>query len=141
MFGMQRSALFALFGGLVLTVWAGQWAAGVAENEARYAFDQAAAARFLQIKERLDACEGVLRGLQGFFAGSAEVGRDEFRSYVQRLDLETRLPGVQVIGFARRVPFAAREAYVDAVRADRRLAATAGPAFRSSRRASGRSTW
>ncbi|MCP5249580.1 MAG: CHASE domain-containing protein [Candidatus Accumulibacter sp.] len=129
MFGMQRSALFALFGGLVLTVWAGQWAAGVAENEARYAFDQAAAARFLQLKERLDACEGVLRGLQGFFAGSAEVGRDEFRSYVQRLDLETRLPGVQVIGFARRVPFAAREAYVDAVRADRRLAATAGPAF------------
>ncbi|WP_313952242.1 CHASE domain-containing protein [Accumulibacter sp.] len=128
-FGIQRSALFSLIGGLALTLWAGQWAAGIAEGEARHAFDRAAAGRFLQLKERLDAYEGVLRGLQGFFAGSTEVDRDEFQRYIQRLDLEVRLPGVQVIGFARRVPASRRAAYIDAVRSDRRLEPQGYPAF------------
>jgi CHASE1-domain containing sensor protein len=65
----------------------------------------------LQFEKRLDAYEGVLRGLQGFFAGSAEVDRGEFRRYVQRLELKQRLPGVQVVGFARRVPHSARDAF------------------------------
>ncbi|WP_300341763.1 CHASE domain-containing protein [Accumulibacter sp.] len=129
LFGIKRSALLSLLGGLVLTVWAGQWAAGIAESEARLAFDKAATGRFLQLKERLDAYEGVLRGLQGFFAGSTEVDRDEFRAYVHRLDLETRLPGVQVIGFARAVSLAGRDSYVDAVRSDRRLVADGYPEF------------
>lgn len=114
-FSIQRSAVLSLFAGLALTVWAAQWAAGVAESEARHEFQQAAAIRALQLKERLDAYEGVLRGLQGFFAGSEEVDRGEFHRYVVRLELKQDLPGVQVVGFARRVPLAEREAFIAAV--------------------------
>lgn len=128
-FSIQRSALLLLLGGLALTVWAAQWAAGVAESEARHEFGQAAAIRVLQLKERLDAYEGVLRGLQGFFAGSADVDRDEFRRYVVRLGLKKRLPGVQVVGFARRVPISGRDSYLASVRADRRSAGDAQQEF------------
>ncbi|HRI93115.1 MAG TPA: CHASE domain-containing protein [Accumulibacter sp.] len=129
LFSIQRSALLSLFAGLALTVWAAQWAAGVAESEARHEFQQAAAIRALQLKERLDAYEGVLRGLQGFFAGSEEVDRGEFHRYVVRLELKQDLPGVQVVGFARRVPLAEREAFITAVRSDRRLLAEGYPTF------------
>ncbi|EXI87593.1 MAG: Sensor protein FixL [Candidatus Accumulibacter regalis] len=128
-FSIQRSAVLSLFAGLALTVWAAQWAAGVAESEARHEFQQAAAIRALQLKERLDAYEGVLRGLQGFFAGSEEVDRGEFHRYVVRLELKQDLPGVQVVGFARRVPLAEREAFITAVRSDRRLLAEGYPTF------------
>jgi CHASE1-domain containing sensor protein len=129
LFGIQRSALLALFAGLGLSAWAAQWAASVAESEARHEFQQSSAIRVLQFEKRLDAYEGVLRGLQGFFAGSAEVDRGEFRRYVQRLELKQRLPGVQVVGFARRVPHSARDAFVASVRSDRRLAAAGYPTF------------
>ena len=126
---IQRSALLALVGGLALAIWASRWAAGVAEAEARHAFDQVAAARIQQITDRMEAYEETLRGLQGFYAGSQEVDRDEFRRYITRLELRTRHPGVQVIGFARSVSRSGRSAFVDAVRSDRRLDAEGYPAF------------
>lgn len=129
LFSIQRSALVLLLGGLALTLWAAQWAAGVAESEAGHEFQQAAALRVVQLEKRLDAYEGVLRGLQGFFAGSAEVDRSEFHRYVVRLELKQRLPGFQVVGFARRVAIDERDAYIDSLRSDRRHSADAYPRF------------
>jgi len=128
-FSFQRSAVLSLFAGLALTAWAAQWAAGVVEREARQEFEQASAIRVLQVDKRLDAYHGVLRGLQGFFVGSTEVDRGEFHRYVARLELKTRLPGFQVVGFARRVALAERAAFLAAVRSDRHLVAEGYPTF------------
>jgi PAS domain S-box-containing protein len=129
LFSIQGSAVLSLFCALALTVWAAQWAAGVAESEAWHEFEQASAIRVFQLNKRLDAYEGVLRGLQGFFAGSVEVDRGEFHRYVDRLELTKRLPGFQVVGFARRVTLAERDAFSDAVRSDRHLLAEGYSAF------------
>ncbi len=129
LFSIQGSALLSLVAGLGLSFWAAQWAASVAESEARRDFQQASAIRVLQFEKRLDAYEGVLRGLRGFFAGSVEVDRGEFRRYVQRLELGQHLPGVQVVGFARSVPLSVRDAFIAAVRLDPQFVADGYPAF------------
>ena len=129
LFSIQRSALVLLLGGLALTLGAAQWAADVTESEASHEFQQAAALRVLQLEKRLDAYEGVLRGLQGFFAGSDAVDRSEFHRYVARLELKQRLPGFQVVGFARRVAIDERDAYIELLRSDRRHSVDAYPRF------------
>ena len=67
--------------------------------------------RFLNAAQEMEAAlEGrienyiaLLRGLGGFFAGSVEVTRDEFHIYVEQLQLRKTYPGVQGIGFSRRL--------------------------------------
>ncbi|MCF8150041.1 MAG: CHASE domain-containing protein [Burkholderiaceae bacterium] len=127
--GIYRSAILLLLGGLALTVLGSRWAAGIVESEARLSFDKDATVRFQQFKGRLRAYEETLHGLQGFFAGSNEVDRDEFRRYVMRLELKGRHPGIQVIGFARHFPASQRAAFVDAVRSDRSTDGAGYPTF------------
>jgi signal transduction histidine kinase len=45
----------------------------------------------------------VLRGADGFFAASENVDHDEFREYAGHLGVQRHYPGVQGIGFARRM--------------------------------------
>src|SRR4051794_19014927 len=67
-------------------------------------FDDAAKRVAAEIDNRLDAYVAMLHGGAGLFAGSKRVEFTEFRSYVDRLELPRRYPGVQGIGFSRFVP-------------------------------------
>jgi signal transduction histidine kinase len=71
-------------------------------NEIR--FQNAVASVQDRLRARLDTYTAVLLGTKGFFAGSENVVRDEFRRYVSELDLDRRAPGVQGVGFSMRVP-------------------------------------
>lgn len=79
-------------------------------------------AEAVQVVERLAAkitvYENSLRGAQGLFAASKSVEREEWRAYVEGLELHDRYPGVQGIGYASRVATKDLEAFVASVQAD-----------------------
>ena len=57
-----------------------------------------------RIEQRMAAYEQMLRGVQGFYATSARVGRDDFRSYIDSLQLSADFSGIHGIGLALIVP-------------------------------------
>ena len=81
-------------------------------------FRQLAQRQVDALGERMHAHERVLRGASALFAASTAVSREEWRSYIDNLDLEVTLPGAQGTGFAAVVPRAERAAHEQAVRAE-----------------------
>jgi PAS domain S-box-containing protein len=62
---------------------------------------------------RLGRYEDIVRGAQGFFAGEPRPPSVEnWRSYVNRLDLAGRHPGITSLAFISQVPLADLEAYL-----------------------------
>jgi PAS domain S-box-containing protein len=63
--------------------------------------------RVIQIKtavqDRLQAYEQVLRGGVGLFSASAKVSRKEWHDYVSSLHINENYPGIQGMGFSRRI--------------------------------------
>lgn len=53
-----------------------------------------------KISERLLACGQILRGGAGFFAGSRQVGRKEWKAYYDKLELNRVYPGIQAVAYA-----------------------------------------
>lgn len=70
------------------------------------------------IEQRLIDHEQILFGAAGLFAASGEVSRDQWRAYVERLQLADRYPGIQGVGFSKVVPAAEREAHERSIRAE-----------------------
>jgi len=71
------------------------------------------------IVTRLDSYEQMLRGGAALVdASGGRVSRAEWRTYVAGLHVEDRYPGIQGIGYARRVNAADLEAHEAAVRAE-----------------------
>ncbi|MBI4471548.1 MAG: CHASE domain-containing protein [Acidobacteria bacterium] len=56
------------------------------------------------IRSRLDAYIGMLLSGKALFAASDSVTREEFRRFVERLEVQQRYPGVQGIGYSVRLP-------------------------------------
>ncbi len=56
------------------------------------------------IEQRIAAYEQVLRGVQGLFAASGKVEREEFKTYVDALQLSADFAGIQGIGFLQWLP-------------------------------------
>ncbi|MEK0085336.1 CHASE domain-containing protein [Benzoatithermus flavus] len=75
------------------------------------------------IRDRLDTHIALLRATAGLFAAESGVSAEAFRAYADRLRLRELYPGVQGIGFARRVARGEEETLVAAMR---RLAGHAG---------------
>jgi len=69
------------------------------------------------IEIRMDTYKLLLNGLQGLFASSNDVYRHEFGTYVTTLDLQTRYPGIQGLGYSMIVPEGQLDAHIAAVRA------------------------
>jgi CHASE1-domain containing sensor protein len=53
------------------------------------------------IRKRMTDHEQILLGGAGLFDASQQVDRDEWRAYVERLNLAANYPGIQGVGFAR----------------------------------------
>ena len=85
-------------------------------SEARLAF--AAEQISLRIEERLNAYALLLRGGAGLFVASDEVTREDWKSYVDNLQLENNLTGVQGIGFSRLIRPADLAEHINTVRSE-----------------------
>ena len=55
------------------------------------------------IEERLLNYEQVLAGSAGLFAVAGDVSREEWREYVENVDINRYYPGIQGIGYVRRI--------------------------------------
>ena len=115
--------------GCALSVAAAYWVAWQVEQEARVRFENDVGDARDSIERRLQAYADVLHGVRGLFSASEFVSRDAFRRYVSSLDLDRRYPGIQVIGFNRRVPFEQKRDYELAVRRDTSLDPSGYPTF------------
>jgi len=71
-----------------------------------------------KISERLDAYDEILRGVAGLFAASKEVTREEFRRYVDELNLGSAYRGIQGVGFSEVIRPEGLAAHLARVRAD-----------------------
>jgi PAS domain S-box-containing protein len=69
-----------------------------------------------QLRRRMVAHEEILRGAAGLVRASSEVTREEWRDYVNELNLERNYPGILGVGLTVRVAAADKAAHEAAVR-------------------------
>ncbi len=104
--------------GLIITAW---FLRNDRLREQEYidaSFNAAAERITINITHRLQAFQGAMRGVQGFFAASTDVDHEEFRRYVDSLQITTDLPGIQAVAFVRLVDSAELDAHLERQRAD-----------------------
>lgn len=70
------------------------------------------------IEERLLNYEQVLAGSAGLFAVAGEVSREAWREYVEKLDINRYYPGIQGIGYVKRVDVRQMADHIASVRAE-----------------------
>ncbi|HET9450580.1 MAG TPA: CHASE domain-containing protein, partial [Aggregicoccus sp.] len=66
-------------------------------------FEAAAQAVVDRLEVRLQGHVALLQGVAGLFSGSDDVTREEFRAYLEQLQVAQRFPGVQGVGYSPRV--------------------------------------
>jgi len=108
----------ALFLAIFVTYTAWDFSRTTAHHEADSRFGFRAAQIGEAVRGRMGDYEQVLRGGAGLFAASEFVERQEWRAYVEHLRIDEVYPGIQGLGFVRRVPAAAKSQHERTVGAD-----------------------
>jgi PAS domain S-box-containing protein len=107
-----------LLAGLLVTAGITYGYSRIIEAEDLQRFGRVVEYSRINISHRFQTHVALLRGGAGLFAARPGVSRREFRSYVQRLRLQTEYPGVQGVGFTRRLAAVELQAFIEAQRAD-----------------------
>jgi len=113
----QRGAAWLLLGvGLLATTLAslGAWRQTLLRDEARF-LDRTEALRAV-LRQELDRYVLVLHSARVLWEVHPPVGQDEWRNYVQSLDLLDSLPGLHAMAYVERVPSDRLPAFVEQVR-------------------------
>jgi diguanylate cyclase (GGDEF)-like protein len=110
--------------GVTAVLWRG--ADTDAEQDAQADFDGRVRELVNNLDQRMQTYVQVLYGVQGLFASSQQVEREEFRTYLASQDLNRHFPGVHGVGYMQLVGGRQREAHEAIVRregfADYRIA-------------------
>ena len=116
----RLSALsIAVIGLLLLASFAGAWQTHrliLAHQQSR--FDYEVRRVEYAVQQRMNAYVQVLRGGLGLFEASTEVSREEWRRYVETLQLPARFPGIRSVTFAPSVSAADLPAFIARVRSE-----------------------
>jgi len=70
------------------------------------------------IYERLQAYEFLLQGGSGLFSTTNEVTRDDWRTYITRLLVNQYYPGIQGVGFSKRILPSDKDAHIRQIRSE-----------------------
>ncbi len=89
------------------------------ELSARKRFDEQVNRIQMALAERMSIYEDVLHGAMGLYAASASVERSEWKSYVEAISVNKRLPGIDGLGFIEWVPRDKLDAFLKSTRADK----------------------
>jgi diguanylate cyclase (GGDEF)-like protein len=108
--------LLVLAGCLGVTGVLWQGALQDAEQDAQSDFDNRTRELVNHLDQRLQTYLQVLYGVQGLFASSSEVDREEFRVYLAGQELRQHFPGIHGIGYMALVPLARRAAHEQEIR-------------------------
>jgi PAS domain S-box-containing protein len=118
-FSLKSNHAWLMLGiGLLASVFAGLQVKQAIERDAARRFEFTSAQVALRIQERLSTYALILQGTAGLLAGSYSVDRKEWRTYVEKLSAQERVPGVQGIGFSKLVPPDQLAAHVASIRAE-----------------------
>lgn len=123
---------FVLVVTLLLTGIATYYVALTAKTKDRLRFENAVELTKDHIHNRLSTYITLLRSSSGLFAASDQVTREDFRAYVEQLELRDRYPGIQGIGFSVRVSSAQKDAPMADLRQQLIQNFTIRPAFNRS---------
>jgi len=109
--------LFLLFG-LVATVVVWQSFLRASASEAKALFEARSDSVAAAIIQRMHDHEQILLGSVGLFDASTLVDRDDWHTYIARMALSERYPGVFGVGFAEAVAPAQLQQHIAAVRSE-----------------------
>lgn len=117
---LQPRLLAGLVAALCLAATASVWwgARLDAQRDASADFEYRARELVNNIAARMQAYVQVLYGVQGLFASSDFVDRQEFHTYIERLELSQNFPGLQGIGYMRLVAGPQLAAHIATVQAE-----------------------
>jgi signal transduction histidine kinase len=105
-----------LAGTLLAAVAVSQYVRSTASTKDRLRFQTAVQDTVDAVDRRLETYIAMLRATAALFAASEGVTSDEFRAFVEHLELGERYPGVQAIGFSVQVQPAEVDALVARIR-------------------------
>jgi signal transduction histidine kinase len=92
-----------LAGSLALTIAATSFVSLSTRDRDRARFENAVQSAADRLRSRLDAYTTTLRGGAALFAAADTVTVEEFRGYIDRLEVQRWYPGIQGIGWTQRV--------------------------------------
>lgn len=107
---------FVLTIALLFTAAATYYVSSTVQNKERLRFENDVQTTQAKIQDRIEAYVTLLRAGSGLFAASGEVTPQEFRAFVNRMNLRDRYPGMQGIGYSVRVAAAAQDALITQLR-------------------------
>jgi PAS domain S-box-containing protein len=81
------------------------------------------------IETRLSIYATALYGIQGLFAASETVGRDEFQHYLVTSDIATKFPGISGVSFIQYVPASQKQSFITSIQKDTTLVPSGYPFF------------
>ncbi len=128
-FWRAPTAVAVLAVGIVLSAAAAYLVARQLEREARQKFESTVSDARGAIETRIQDYADVLGGTRGLLLATESASRDQFRRYVESLDLQRRYPGIQVIHYSRRIAAAQRLAFEATVRGDTSVEPRGYPGF------------
>jgi two-component system, OmpR family, sensor kinase len=96
-----RLPIVMLLGSLLVTAAASGFIARTAHSADIARFDNAVESAYDRVGNRFSEYSTLLYATRGLFAGSVDVSAEDFRRYVDRLELGTEFPGVVGIGYSR----------------------------------------
>ncbi|HEX7534195.1 MAG TPA: CHASE domain-containing protein, partial [Syntrophales bacterium] len=111
-------AWIVLLVSLLTTVVAWYIARGETTKRAHARFEFQVKAIETGIRERLKAYELLLLGSVGLFEASDEVTREDWHLYVKTLRIDQHYPGIQGIGFSRRILPTEKAAHLRQIRSE-----------------------
>ncbi len=103
---------------LIITILATLFVMRSAEERDRLRFQSAVEQTQNTINNRVDTYIALLRGGSGLLAARSDITDEEFRLFVERLQLTERYPGIQGLGYAQRVPAAEKESFEQYARSE-----------------------
>lgn len=68
------------------------------------------------VQQRVDVYENIIRTAASVFGFNSTISKEDWASFVSSLDIETRYPGLQAVGFIQIIPGADYDSHVQSVR-------------------------
>lgn len=103
---------------LLLSVYSWKVSTDFLQSKAQERFNFRVAQITQQVIQRLKDYETLLRGAAGLFVATGAVTRQEWRDYVNTLDIEKHYPGVQGVGFVKVLAPSEIEKHIQEIRAE-----------------------
>ena len=112
------TALLVLLIPLGLTFYAWKVSSQAATENASLQFDALTIESKKALSSRINSYQNALLGGVAYFQGSNRITRDEWRRYVEMLDLRDNFPGINGLGWITSLAPGGVESYLQATRAD-----------------------